>query len=235
MTGEVHKRFGERWRNWSVLPESLSVVPAFLACAALFVQTAPGLRAAPQQSASGSNSERVSGAPLITAYPERVTVTGGGGSTDVQWDTGNGSPGFVFVTEDGRKPVLFAKGSRGNRIAPWVGSHYYVFELYADNQRRTLLARVTVSGSAETLSSHQHKISWQGVARWVLIVGLAAVSYFAVYLSSPGPLRTTFPMEPTTSPRPLHVTCNLALSIAAFVFLDGPCERAWLYRWIEIC
>ena len=46
MTGEVHKRFGERWRNWSVLPESLSVVPAFLACVALFVLTAPGLRAA---------------------------------------------------------------------------------------------------------------------------------------------------------------------------------------------
>src|SRR6266404_7662548 len=229
MTGEVPKRFGEHWRNWSVLPGSLSVVAAFLACVALFVLTAPGLRAAPQQSAPRSNSERVSRAPLITANPERVIVTGGSGSTDVQWDTGNGSPGFVFVTEDGRKPVLFAKGSRGNRIAPWVGSHYYVFELYADNQRRTLLARVTVSGSAETLSSHQHKISWQGVARWVLIVGLAAVSYFAVYLSSPGPVRTTFPMEPTTSPRPLHVARNLVLSIAAFVFLDGVIFHSGLY------
>ena len=229
MTGEVPKRFGEHWRNWSVLPGSLSVVAAFLACVALFVLTAPGLRAAPQQSAPRSNSERVSRAPLITANPERVIVTGGSGSTDVQWDTGNGSPGFVFVTEDGRKPVLFAKGSRGNRIAPWVGSHYYVFELYADNQRRTLLARVTVSGSAETLSSHQHKISWQGVARWVLIVGLAAVSYFAVYFSSPGPVRTTFPMEPTTSPRPLHVARNLALSIAAFVFLDGVIFHSGLY------
>ena len=161
MTGEVPKRFGEHWRNWSVLPGSLSVVAAFLACVALFVLTAPGLRAAPQQSAPRSNSERVSGAPLITAYPERVTVTGGGGSTDVQWDTGNGSPGFVFVTEDGRKPVLFAKGSRGSRIAPWIGRHYYVFELYGDIQRRTLLARVTVSGSPEALSS-QRKISWQG-------------------------------------------------------------------------
>ncbi len=229
MTGEVPKRFGEHWRNWSVLPGSLSVVAAFLACVALFVLTAPGLRAAPQQSAPRSNSERVSRAPLITANPERVIVTGGNGSTDVQWDTGNGSPGFVFVTEDGRKPVLFATGSRGNRIAPWVGSHFYVFELYADNQRRTLLARVTVSGSAETLSSHQHKISWQGVARWVLIVGLAAVSYFAVYLSSPGPVRTTFPMEPTTSPRPLHVARNLALSIAAFVFLDGVIFHSGLY------
>src|SRR6266481_2480274 len=229
MTGEVHKRFGEHWRNWSALPESLSVVAAFLACVALFVLTEPGLRAAPQQSASGSNSQRVSGAPLITANPERVTVTGEGGSTDVQWDTGNGSPGFVFVTEDGRKPVLFAKGSRGSRIAPWIGRHYYVFELYGDIQRRTLLARVTVSGSIGGPSSHQRKISWQDVARWMLIVGLAAVSYFAVYLSSPGPVRTTFPMEPTTSPRPLHVARNLALSIAAFVFLDGVIFHSGLY------
>ena len=84
MTGEVPKRFGEHWRNWSVLPGSLSVVAAFLACVALFVLTAPGLRAAPQQSAPRSNSERVSRAPLITANPERVIVTGGSGSTDVQ-------------------------------------------------------------------------------------------------------------------------------------------------------
>src|SRR6266704_5602327 len=229
MTGEVHKRFGEHWRNWSALPVSLSVVAAFLACVALFVLTEPGLRAAPQQSASGSNSQRVSGAPLITANPERVTVTGEGGSTDVQWDTGNGSPGFVFVTEDGRKPVLFAKGSRGSRIAPWIGRHYYVFELYGDIQRRTLLARVTVSGSIGGPSSHQRKISWQDMARWMLIVGLAAVSYFAVYLSSPGPVRTTFPMEPTTSPCPLHVARNLALSIAAFVFLDGVIFHSGLY------
>jgi hypothetical protein len=229
MTGEVHKRFHEHWRNWSMLPECLSVVAAFLACVALSMGTAPGLHAAPQQSASGSDSERVSRAPVITANPDLVTITGGRGSTDIEWDTGNGSPGIVFVTEDGRKPVLFAKGSRGSRIAPWIGSHYYVFELYADNQRRTLLARVTVSGSPEALSSHQRTISWQALARWVLIVALAAVSYFAVYLSSHGPVRTTFPTEPTASPRPLYVARNLVLSIAAFILLDGVIFHSGLY------
>src|SRR5262249_31359039 len=131
MTGGVHKPFHEHWRNWSVLPKSLSLVAIFLACFALFVVTGSGLRASPK-SASGSNSERVSRAPLITANPDHVIVTGGGGSTDIEWDTGNGSQGFVFVTEDGQKPVVFAKGSQGTRIAPWIGRHYYVFELYGD-------------------------------------------------------------------------------------------------------
>ena len=53
--------------------------------------------------------------------------------------------GFVFVTEDGGKPVLFANGSRGREVAPWIGKHSYVFELYGDDQRQTLLAKVTVS------------------------------------------------------------------------------------------
>jgi hypothetical protein len=193
------------------------------------VGTALTLRAVAQQSASGRNSERVSRAPVITAKPKRVTVAGGGVGADIEWDTGNGSPGFVFITEEGREPVLFAQGSRGSRLAPRVGRHYYVFELYGDNQRQTLLARVTVSGSPEAPSSHQRKVSWQAVARWVLILGLAAVSYFAVYLSSFGPLRTTFPVEPTTSPRPLHVARNILLSIATFIFLDGVIFHSGLY------
>src|SRR5438876_10747636 len=92
MTGEVPKRFGEHWRNWSVLPGSLSVVAAFLACVALFVLTVRGLRAAPQQSAPRSNSERLSRPPLITANTERVIVTGGCGSTDDQWNKAQGTP-----------------------------------------------------------------------------------------------------------------------------------------------
>jgi hypothetical protein len=63
----------------------------------------------------------------------------------------------------------------------------------------------------------------------VLIVGLAAVSYFAVYLSSFGPLRTTFPVEPTTSPRPLHVARNLVLGIVAFICVDGAIFHSGLY------
>ena len=105
------------------------------------------LRAAPQQNASGSNSERLSRAPAITAKPERVTLVNGSGSTEIEWDTGTGSMGFVFVTEDGGKPVAFASGSRGTQVAPWIGNHRYVFELYGDDRRQTLLAKVAVSGA----------------------------------------------------------------------------------------
>ena len=228
MTGEIHKRFHEQRRNWSVLPKPRSVIAALAVCVAMYSGTASTLRAAPQQNISGSNSDRISRAPVITAKPERVTLSDGSGSTEIDWDTGNGSMGFVFVTEDGGKPVLFANGSRGNQVVPWIGKHSYVFELYGDDQRQTLLAKVTVFGFAESTSSQQ-TVSWQLVARWALIIGLAAVLYFAVYLSSTGPLRTTFPTEPTTSARPLHVGRNLFLGIAAFMCVDGIIFHSGLY------
>ena len=228
MTGEVHRGFYEQRRNWSVLPKPRSVIAAVAMCVGMYLGTAPTLRAAPQQNISGSNSDRISRAPVITAKPERVTLSDGSGSTEIDWDTGNGSMGFVFVTEDGGKPVLFANGSRGNEVAPWIGTHSYLFELYGDDQRQTLLAKVTVSGSAGRTSSH-HTVSSQAVARWTLIIGLAAVMYFALYLSSTGPVRTAFPTEPTTSPRPLYVGRNLFLGFAAFVCVDGAIFHSGLY------
>src|SRR5205814_9254256 len=56
-----------------------------------------------------------------------------------------------------------------------------------------------------------------------------AVLYFAVYLSSTGPVRTTFPTEPTTTPRPLHVRRNLLLGIVAFICVDGAIFHSGLY------
>ena len=203
-------------------------VSAVAVCLVFYVGTLSSVWGELQQNASGSNSERVSGPAVITAKPERVTFGEGSGSTEIEWDTGDGSMGFVFVTEDGGKPVLFANGSRGNQVAPWIGKHSYVFELYGDDQRQTLLAKVTVFGSAESTSSQQ-TVSWQVVARWALIIGLAAVLYFAVYLSSTGPVRTTFPTEPTTSPRQLHVARNLFLGIAAFICVDGAIFHSGLY------
>ena len=228
MTGEVHKRLHEQRRNRSLLPKARSLIAAVAVCVAVYSGTAPTLRAGPQQNISGSNTDLVSRASVITAKPELVTLSDGSGSTEIDWDTGNGSMGFVFVTEDGGKPVLFANGSRGNQVVPWIGKHSYVFELYGDDQRQTLLAKVTVFGSAESTSSQQ-TLSWEVVARWALIIGLAAISYCAVYLSSTGPVRTTFPTEPTTSPRQLHVSRNLLLGIVAFICVDGAVFHSGLY------
>ncbi|HEY2045781.1 MAG TPA: hypothetical protein VGG93_04295 [Candidatus Udaeobacter sp.] len=204
------------------------MMAAVVALFAIYLGIVPMLPAAPQEIASGSNTERLSRAPAITAKPERVTLVNGSGSTEIEWDTGTGSMGFVFVTEDGGKPVAFASGSRGTQIAPWIGNHRYVFELYGDDRRQTFFAKVAVSGADESVSS-QRILSWQAVARWALIIGLAAISYCAVYLSSTGPVRTTFPTEPTTSPRQLHVSRNLLLGIVAFVCVDGAVFHSGLY------
>ena len=228
MTGEVYKRPQAKLRDRSVLAKARSVMAALVVCLAFCSGAGSVFGAALEQNASGSNSNPVSRGPVITAKPEHVTLTGGNGSTKIEWDTGNRSVGFVFVRENGRTPVLFTKGPRGSQVAPWIGRNSYLFELYGDNERRTLLAKVTVSGSAESASSRR-PVLWQGVARWVLIVVLAAVVYFAVYLSSTGPLRTTFPTEPTTSPRPVHVGRNLFLGIAAFICLDGVIFHSGLY------
>ena len=228
MTGEVDKRFQGQRRNRSVLPKIRSVMAALVALFAVCSGTALLLRAAPPQNASASNSERLSRAPAITAKPERVTLVNGSGTTEIEWDTGTGSTGFVFLTEDGGKPLPFASGSRGTQVAPWIGNHRYVFELYGDDRRQTLLAKVAVSGATESVSS-QHTLLWQGVARWALIIGLAAISYYAVYLSSTGPVRTSFPTEPTKSPRQLHVSRNLLLGIVAFICVDGAVFHSGLY------
>ncbi len=205
-----------------------SVIALLVACVAVYSGTAPVRGAALRQNASGSSSAPVSGTPVVTATLQQVPVTNESGSTEIQWDTGNGSPGFVFVTTDSGKPVLFANGPRGTQVASWIGKHRYIFELYGDNQRRTLLAKVMVSGSAERGSS-QRGVFWQRVALWALILALAAVLYSVLYFSSAGPLRTTFPTEPTKSPQPLHVGGNLVFGIAAFICVDAIIFHSGLY------
>ena len=186
------------------------------------------LGGASEQVAAGTEGAKGSGASVITARPDSVTLTDGSGSTEIQWDTGNGSIGFVFVTGTDRKPVLFATGPKGSQVAPWIHSGKYVFELYGDEDRRTLLANVIVTGNAETEAAPQAML-WRGRARWLLLLVLLAISYFAVYLSSTGTLRTTFPTEPTTSPGRLHVARNLLLGVAAFLCVDGAIFHSGLY------
>jgi hypothetical protein len=205
-----------------------SAVAAIAVYLAFYSAAAPVVGGAVAQGESGRNSAQTSGAPVITATPDHVAVTDRPGSTEIQWDTGNGSVGFVFVTASDRKPVLFATGAKGSRVAPWIRAGNYAFELYGDDQRRTLLAAVTVSGTTESDASPRAMLL-RSKARWLLVVALIAIVYIAVYLSSTGALRTTFPAEPTTSPRPLHVGRNLLLGIAAFVSMDGIIFHTGLY------
>jgi hypothetical protein len=97
-----------------------SVTTALVVCLAVCSGIVPALGAPLQQNR----------APVITATPEHVTVTRGTGSTKIQWNTGDGSRGFVFVTENGEQPFLFARGRRGSQVVSWIRTHHYVFELY---------------------------------------------------------------------------------------------------------
>src|SRR5437763_156017 len=190
---------------------------------------AKGIGQVAAQTATDTELGQTSGAPVITAKPKQVTVTGDSGRTEIHWDTGNGSMGFVFVRGTDQKPVLFASGPKGSQLVSWIRSARYVFELYSDENRRTLLATVTVLGNVKTAAAPQTMLWRARVARWLLVLVLLVVIYIAVYLSSTGKLRTTFPTEPTASPRPLHVTRNLLLGITAFVCLDGIIFHSGLY------
>ncbi|MGC2352115.1 MAG: hypothetical protein WA496_01830, partial [Candidatus Udaeobacter sp.] len=64
-------------------------------CIAVLVGTLHTLGAAVQQSGADTDAEKRSGAPAITANLGHVTVAGGAGITEISWDTGNGSMGFV--------------------------------------------------------------------------------------------------------------------------------------------
>src|SRR6266478_9815994 len=220
---------GEALGSWTT-DKRRSVVVAVVMCLAVSLGTLRILAGAVQQPGVGTDAGRSSSAPAITAKPEHVTVAGGRGSTEIRWDTGNDSVGFVFVTASDRKPVLFATGPKGSRVVPWIRAGNYIFELYSDDERRTLLAAVTVSGTTKSEASPRAML-FRGRARWLLVVVLIAIVYIAVYFSSTGTLRTTFPTEPTTSPRPLHVARNLLLGVATFVCLDGFVFHTGLYVW----
>ena len=176
---------------------------------------------------SGS-SEPSKRAPSITATSERVTVDTEPGSTEIRWDTGDGSRGFVFVSVNGGKPGFFAAASKGSRVVSWIRIGSYVFELCGDAEGRTVLATVTVSGISQPQVSPLVALG-QGRARWLVLVAVLAVLYLAVYFSSTGAMRTGFPAEPTTSPRRLHVTRNLLLGVAVFACLDGAIFHTGLY------
>jgi hypothetical protein len=204
-----------------------SVVHAVVMCLAV-LSGVMGMLQVSAQTTPDTEREQTSGAAMIIAKPEQVKVADGHGSTEIGWDTGNGSSGFVFVTGPDEKPILFATGARGSQVVPWIGPGKYAFELYSDQDRRTLLGKVIVSGNRETEAAPQPAL-WRSKTRWLLVLVLLAIVYIAVYFSSTTALRTTFPAEPTTSPRPLHVTRNLFLGLAAFLCVDGAIFHSGLY------
>jgi len=229
----IRRRTGDSSSSWATLkPSAVANLSAVLFGIAVWLALSLGSPCAhgavAKQSGRGTDARQTKGTPTVAATPERVEVTAASGSTEIAWNTGNGSTGFVFVTANGRQPVLVAKCPQGNRVISWIRTGRYVFELYGDAERRTLLATVTVSGVAE-IGAIPRTTIWQGLLRGVLVAALIAVLYFALYLSATGPLRTKPPTEPTTSPHPLHVTRNLLFGLVAFICVDGAVFHTRLY------
>ncbi len=208
----------------TTLPSAFSAMGIWLVACLVLPCTAGSVT---QEAGTGIDAR---GRPRITATPERVKVGGDSGSSDIAWNTGNGSNGFVFVTANSRPPVLLATGNEGSRVISWIRRGNYVFELYGQAERRTLLATVTVSGIATDLEtpSQGTELSHSQL-RWLLFAALLAVLYAALYLSSSGPVRTKFPLEPATSLHPLHVARNLLIGLAAFICVDGVVFHTSLY------
>ncbi|HEU0275051.1 MAG TPA: hypothetical protein VFQ83_11040 [Candidatus Udaeobacter sp.] len=181
-----------------------------------------------QGSGASTSTSQIKTTPRIIATPERVKIRDRVGSTEISWNTGDGSTGFIFAAANGRPPVLVAQGEKGSRVVSWIGVGTYVFNLYQDAERNTLLATVTVTGVAEQ-GAPIRSAWWRDGLRGLLIGVLIVVLYVAVYLSSTGPVRSKFPVEPTSSPFPLHVARNLLLGLAVFICVDGVIFHTRLY------
>jgi ATP-binding cassette subfamily B protein len=93
---------------------------------------------------AGGAQEKASFA-LLTASPNPIPAGDGPGTTTISWDTGDGSPGQVYVSVDGAEEKLFAGGADGSREVGWIQpSKEYEFRLYAGTEQAVLLDAVTV-------------------------------------------------------------------------------------------
>lgn len=89
--------------------------------------------------------------PFLRATPNPVPPSPGLGATTLEWATGDGTPGFVYLRQAGGGEVGVASGARGTIEAPWLQKDTaYRFRLYADQERRKQLAAVTVTMGSPT-------------------------------------------------------------------------------------
>lgn len=82
----------------------------------------------------------------ITAAPNPIQGATGQGMTTIKWHSGRSS-GAVYV---GGTDSMFANAPDGSQDAPWIDlSTTTEFLLYTGEDRKTLLARVSVTGSKQ--------------------------------------------------------------------------------------
>ena len=93
-----------------------------------------------------TNASPAAPAATITASPNPVTTGEGAGTTTITWNTGDGTIGQVYVSENGSAETLFGAGPTGSVPAPWIrAGKTFVFALYAGTEHTKGLAKVQVT------------------------------------------------------------------------------------------
>jgi hypothetical protein len=111
----------------------------------LFFFAACGPSKNPEVNASATSP--AAPAATITASPNPVTTSEGPGTTTITWNTGDGTTGQVYVSEDGAPETLFSAGSTGSAPAPWIqAGKTFEFRLYARTEHAKVLAKTQVTG-----------------------------------------------------------------------------------------
>ena len=98
--------------------------------------------------ANVSASSPAASTATIAASPNPVPAGEGLGTTTVTWNTGDGTFGQVYVSENGGPEAPFNGGTSGSVPAPWIqGGTTYEFRLYAGTEHATLLSKTQVTRS----------------------------------------------------------------------------------------
>jgi ABC-type transport system substrate-binding protein len=120
-------------------------IPTIAILLPLFFFAACGPSKNPEANASAASP--AASAATITASPNPVTTGEGPGTTTVTWNTGDGTTGQVYVSEDGGPERLFATGATGSAPAAWIqAGKTFEFHLYAGTEHAKVLAKTQVTG-----------------------------------------------------------------------------------------
>jgi hypothetical protein len=121
-------------------------IPTITILVPLFFFAACGPSNNPEANSSSAASPAAAAA-TITASPNPVTLGEGPGTTTITWNTGDGTMGQVYVSEEGAPEAIFAEGSTGSAPAPWiVAGKTFKFRLYAGTEHAKALAEIQVTG-----------------------------------------------------------------------------------------
>jgi len=121
------------------------LIPTIAILLPLFFFAACGPSKSPE--ANTSVASPAASAATITASPNPVTIGEGPGTTTITWNTGDGTTGQVYVSEDGAPEHLFATAPTGSAPAPWIAAgKTFEFNLYAGTEHAKALAKTQVTG-----------------------------------------------------------------------------------------